>query len=76
MHAVRRSARTRVRFAVKVIDHEGHEMYLRHGEEPGEGSIVMFPSRRRADDFAAHMRNGLGTDVQSVNVVPYPTKEP
>lgn len=63
-----------MRFAVKVIDDEGNEMYLRHGARPGEGVVVSFPSREKAQVVAEDLRQNIGDEVRSVNVVAYPAE--
>lgn len=57
------------RWAVQAIEHDGESRYLRRGEDPDEGPVVVFRSRRAADESAAFWREGLGDEVQSVNVV-------
>lgn len=57
------------RWAVKVIDREGEEDYI------CEGLTVhpkMFTAKSRAEKAAEFLREGVGDEYQSINVVPYP----
>lgn len=62
------------RWTILVVEHDGEQHYLRHGEDES-GPIVMFVNRRRAEEQADFWREGLGDEVQSVNVVPYPAEK-
>lgn len=64
------------RWAVLVIEHDGEQHYICAGAED-DGPVATFASRDRAERTAEFWREGLGDEVQSVNVVPYspPQKE-
>lgn len=59
-----------VRYAIKVIDKHGHEMFLREGVRIGEGDVVRFPSRKKAEMFAENMALGLD-DGERIVIVLY-----
>lgn len=48
-----------MRYAIKVVDDEGNTMFLRHGRVAGQGPIVQFPNRKKAQDMLENMRPGL-----------------
>jgi hypothetical protein len=63
----------RVKYAIKVIEKNGREVYLRDGAGPG-GRITGFPSYASAMRQHDFMRIGMEGDVQSINVVKYPKR--
>lgn len=60
-----------MRWSLKVIGRDGTESYVR--EEPSD-RVTTYASRQRAEKQAEFWRDGLGDEVQSVNVVPAPKK--
>ena len=65
-----------MKFAIRVTDGDGHDMYVRHGPEVGVGAVVQFPSKAKAREFAENMRPGLD-DGMTVAIVLYggPTED-
>jgi len=62
------------RWVVRVTFASGHDAYLRHGGVSGEGAIVQFRTRARADAEADFVREGLGSE-DAVAVVRYTGRE-
>jgi hypothetical protein len=61
------------RFAIKVIWADGNEEYLKQGMG---SSVAQFNSQRDAKEQADFMKMGMDADeIQSINIVPYPTGE-
>ena len=60
-----------MKYAIKVIEKNGDEDYLRDGDG-GEGRITGFPSYAAAMRQHEFMSIGMKGDVQSINVVKYP----
>lgn len=60
-----------VKWAVLVVERDGAPHYVRQGEDD-TGPIATWTSRRRAEAQAEFWRQGLGDEVQSVNVVRAP----
>jgi hypothetical protein len=56
-------------FTIKAIDRDGQEMFIRHGARPGEGPIVRYATRAAAERDAAMLRENVGDEFQSINVV-------
>ncbi len=50
---------TNARFALRVTYADGQEAWLRHGAVTGDGLIVLFSNRERAEARAAELRAGL-----------------
>jgi hypothetical protein len=62
-----------VRYAIKVIQKNGREDYLRDGVS-ANGRITGFPSYAAAMRQHDFMRIGMEGEVQSINVVKYPKR--
>lgn len=60
-------------FTIKVIQKNGAEGYLRHGVN-GSGHIVRYATRAAAERDAAMLRENVGDEFQSINVVVLRTK--
>jgi hypothetical protein len=59
-----------MKYAIKVVQKNGDEVYLRESN----GAITGFPSYAAAMRQAEFMRIGMEGDVQSINVVKYPKR--
>ena len=57
-----------MKWAIKVVWKDGEEEYLKGPR----GRIATFFGRSRAEDQAEFMREGMESDVQSINVVRAP----
>ena len=53
-------------WVVRIVEHDGSEHFLC---EAGRGGVAVYPSKKRAQEVAEFMRDGLGDDVQNVSVV-------
>jgi hypothetical protein len=62
-----------VEYAIKVIQKNGREDYLRDGLA-ANGRITEFPTYAHAIHKADFLRVGMEGDVQSINVVKYPKR--
>lgn len=51
-----------MKFAIRVTDGDGHDMFVRHGSEIGEGAVVQFATKSKAQKFAEEMKFGLEDD--------------
>ena len=51
-------------WAVRIVEHDGEGHLLC---DPGSGAAV-YHSKKRAEEVAGFMRDGLGDDVQNVTV--------
>ncbi len=55
-------------WGIRVTDEHGEDAWLRHGSTIGEGPIVRFRSRDRAEAEAAFVREGLD-EGQTLSIV-------
>lgn len=62
------------RWAILVVEPGGETHYLHDGCDGNSGRVSIFRSKQKAKDQAEFLRDGLGDEVQSVNVVTYPSK--
>jgi hypothetical protein len=62
-----------VKYAIKVVQKDGDEDYLRDGIA-ADGRITEFPTYAHAVHKADFLRIGMEGGVQSINVVKYPKR--
>lgn len=56
-----------ITWAIRVTFRDGRTALMRHGGVIGRGPIASFPSKAKADEYAAFVREGLDTgDVVTV----------
>ena len=55
-------------WAVLIVEHDGEGHFLC---EAGRGGVSVYHSKKRAEEVAGFMRNGLGDEVQNVSVARY-----
>lgn len=51
-----------MKFAIRVTDGDGNDMFVRHGPEAGVGPVVQFATKQKAREFADNMKPGLEDD--------------
>lgn len=66
-----RYVKTRQRFAIVVVEQDG----VHYVEREPSGETLIYASRLQAEQDAEFWREGLGDEVQSVNVVVWPGTE-
>ena len=52
-------------WAVRIVEHDGEGHLLC---EAGRGGVAVYHSKKRAEEVAEFMREGLGDEVQDVSV--------
>jgi hypothetical protein len=55
-------------WAVLIVEHDGAGHFLC---EAGRGGVAVYYSKKRAEEIAEIMRDGLGDEVQNVSVAQY-----